>query len=690
MRVEGQIDIDAPPDEVWELIGDPCCYPTFMACVTRWEQKGDQRTGLGARYVARFQVGSAPVGGLIEISEFNRPCDLAWTTVTGIEHRGRWRLRPSGSGTTVHFRIAYHAPGGLLGLIADRVADPMVQRLVDDTLSQLKAKVEGSQPPRPVGRRLPNALKLVGESLQAATVFGRTGLLRPIPPGQLLAVASAVRHWGLQPATAAAMAAARSPDTVAVVDEGGSLTYRQLDERSNALAHALRRRHHIGPDSVAGILCRNHRGFVESFIALAKLGADVVLLNTGFSAKQLSEVCADEKVGVIIHDAEFSDAVKGAEAASVVADEIDELLDPETGAPPAPPRPGRVVILTSGTTGRPKGAGRSAGGRSVAIGPAMAIFSRIPYRVGDTTAIAPPLFHAWGFGNLLIALATSSTMVLRQKFDPEAILADIDRNRARVLVAVPVMLQALVDLPESVRQRYDTSSLEVVAVSGSALPGTLAQRFMDAYGDVLYNLYGSTEVAWATIADPQQLRAAPGTSGTPPRGTTVKILDDQGIEQPRGRRGRIFVGNGMAFSGYTGGGGKTTIRGLVDTGDVGHFDHAGRLAVEGRSDDMIVSGGENVFPQEVEDLLSAHPAVADVAVVGVDDQRFGQRLAAFVVPRAGTEPDADQLKEYVRDHLARYKVPRDVEFCEQLPRNASGKVLRRQLRESPRRDPARP
>ena len=202
---------------------------------------------------------------------------------------------------------------------------------------------------------------------------------------------------------------------------------------------------------------------------------------------------------------------------------------------------------------------------------------------------------------------------------------------------------------------------------------------MDVFGDVLYNLYGSTEVAWATIATPADLRAAPGTAGSPPAGTIVRLLDSDGREVPRGETGRIFVGNEMMFDGYTGGGGKEIVDGLMSTGDVGRLDSEGRLFVEGRDDEMIVSGGENVFPREVEDLLSEHEEIEEVAVVGVSDEQFGQRLRAFVVLRAGASLDEQAVQEHVKSNLARFKVPRDVLFMDELPRNATGKILKREL-----------
>src|SRR5690242_1946091 len=202
---------------------------------------------------------------------------------------------------------------------------------------------------------------------------------------------------------------------------------------------------------------------------------------------------------------------------------------------------------------------------------------------------------------------------------------------------------------------------------------------MDRFGDNVYNLYGSTEVAYATVATPEDLRAAPGTAGKPPRGTKICLFDEAGKEVPQGEVGRIFVGNEMAFEGYTGGGGKEIIDGLYSSGDVGHFDSEGRLFIDGRDDEMIVSGGENVFPAEVEELLGAHESIREAAAIGVDDEKFGQRLKAFVVLCDGANLSEDDVKGYVKENLANYKVPREVVFLDELPRNPTGKVLKRDL-----------
>jgi fatty-acyl-CoA synthase len=337
-------------------------------------------------------------------------------------------------------------------------------------------------------------------------------------------------------------------------------------------------------------------------------------------------------------------------------------------------RHGRIVILTSGTTGTPKGAPRSEAG----IDAAVSLLSRMPLRYGWRTHVAAPLFHTWGFAHLALSMLLGSTLVLRRRFDPEDALRVTEQEECDSLVVIPVMLQRMLALPEETLASYDLSRVKVVASSGSALPGDLATDWMNHFGDHLYNIYGSTEVAYASIADPVDLREAPSAAGKPPWATTVKILDPAGRELPTGETGRIFVGNRLLFEGYTGGGHKEVVDGLMSTGDVGRFDENGRLHVEGRDDEMIVSGGENVFPREVEDCLMRHDAVLEAAAIGVADADFGTRLRAFVVTRANSV-SADELKDHVKENLARYKVPREIVFLDELPRNATGKVLKRHL-----------
>ena len=520
-------------------------------------------------------------------------------------------------------------------------------------------------------------------------VLREAGILGLHRPDKSVKVASAFLRWGASPALGITTAAIHYPHEVALIDERGSLTFERVHRRSNALANAFAEMG-IGYGDGIGIMCRNHRGFVEATLAAAKLGASALYLNTMFAGPQLAEVTKREGPKVLVYDEEFTGLLEGVEES--VARVVGWSDGPEPGAPtleqliaggeesdlkPPPDKP-RFVILTSGTTGAPKGAQRSSPDGLLAI---AALLEKIPFRARETIMIAAPLFHSWGFFHFIVSLPTASTIVLRRRFDPEDTLLAVQESRAQVLAAVPVMIQRILRLPEETLASYDLSSLRIASLSGSTLPGELAIEWMDRFGDTVYNLYGSTEVAYATVATPEDLRAAPGTAGRPPRGTVVRLYDESGREVPRGEVGRIFVGNEMSFEGYTGGGGKEAIDGLLCSGDVGHLDSAGRLFIDGRDDEMIVSGGENVFPREVEDLLADHKAVVEAAVIGVSDEEFGQRLKAFVVIAGDAEASEDELKAHVKANLASYKAPREVEFLAELPRNATGKVLKRELRE---------
>jgi acyl-CoA synthetase (AMP-forming)/AMP-acid ligase II/uncharacterized membrane protein len=688
MRVEKTTVIDASREEIWELIADPCLYPRFMHGVTGLKRKDDgPDQGVGARYSIHLHVGSADVGGLVEIVEFDEPADLAWTSVTGIDQRLRWRLRETDdSRTRVTLRLAYDAPGGVLGAISEQVSKPMVAGNLEQTLQNLKAEIEGGPDEVSEGMSIPGR---VSYQLGSVKVLIDAGVVRPMRPDRLLKFVQTLVRWGRSPAAGAIALADRFPNETMVVDELGALTFSDVHTRSNALAHSLSDLGVVEGDGV-GIMCRNHRGFIESTFAVSKLGGSSLYLNTAFAGPQLAEVVERERPKAIIYDEEFagllSEAGEGRKRVVAWHDSertddptIDDLIgqgDPSDVVPPD--QEGRAVILTSGTTGAPKGASRA---NPQSLDPAVSLLATIPLKARQTAYIAAPLFHSWGFAHFTLGLILGSTYVLRRKFDPEQCLADIARYRCDSLVVVPVMMQRIMELPEDVRAKYDTSSLKVVAASGSALPGDLANDWMDAFGDTLYNLYGSTEVAWASIATPADMRAAPGTAGKPPRGTVVKLYDENGVDVPQGQTGRIFVGNEMLFEGYTGGGSKDVIGALMATGDVGRFDEGGRLFVEGRDDEMIVSGGENVFPKEVEDLLARHEAVAEAAALGVEDKDFGQRLRAFVVLERGKEVSEDDLKTYVKKNLARYKVPREILFLDELPRNATGKVLKRELKE---------
>jgi fatty-acyl-CoA synthase len=535
----------------------------------------------------------------------------------------------------------------------------------------------------------------VSDAVFEAKVLHGAGIVGASRPDRTAKVAATFLRWGASPATGVATAAHKYPHETMLIDERGSLTFERVHRRTNALAHAFAEMG-IGPGDGIGIMCRNHRGFIETTLAAAKLGASALYLNTMFAGPQLVEVMRREGPKALVYDEEFTGLLDGVDesVARIVGwtdgepegRTLDSLIaaGDDSNLKPPPDKP-RFVILTSGTTGAPKGAQRSSPDGLLTM---AALIDKIPYRARETMMIAAPLFHSWGFFHFVVSLPTASTMVLRRRFDEEGTLRAVQDHRAQVLAVVPVMLQRILRLPEETLAAYDLSSLRITSASGSALPGELATEWMDRFGDTLYNLYGSTEVAYATVATPEDLRAAPGTAGKAPRGTVVRLYDEEGREVPTGEVGRIFVGNEMSFEGYTGGGGKESIDGLLCSGDVGHLDPDGRLFIDGRDDEMIVSGGENVFPREVEDLLADHGAVVEVAVIGVEDEEFGQRLKAFVVVAEEAEVSEDELKSHIKANLASYKAPREIEFLDELPRNATGKVLKRELHAREAHDPA--
>jgi fatty-acyl-CoA synthase len=508
------------------------------------------------------------------------------------------------------------------------------------------------------------------------------------PPARAVAIYRALDRLG-QLGAAIAIAAIKHGEHTGVTDELGTLTFAELDARSNALACALRDRG-IGHGDGIGILCRNHRGFIDITFAAAKAGTRILYLNTDFAAPQLKDVCEREGISLLVHDEEYNELTAPIETrhGRLLAwtdgpppeDSLERCIQTHMGQTPEPPaEPAAVVLLTSGTTGTPKGAPRHQG-RSLA--PIGALLSKVPYRSRESTYVAAPMFHGLGFTQMVLSVTLGCTTIVQRRFNPRRVLEAIGRQRPTALVVVPVMLQRMVSALEADPDRYDTSSLRIVFCSGAQLEAELVRRAQRTIGDKLYNFYGSTEVAYATFATPEDLRAAPGTAGRVPLGAVLKLYDERGTQvHGVNRPGRIFVGNGFQFDGYTGGGGKETIDGLMSTGDVGHFDHDGRLFIDGRDDEMIVSGGENLFPGEVEELLLTNGAVEEAAAIGVDDDEFGKRLVAFVVTRQGHALSEDEVKEFVRENLARYKVPREVIFLDELPRNPTGKVLKRRLRE---------
>lgn len=512
--------------------------------------------------------------------------------------------------------------------------------------------------------------------LRSFSTARRVGLL---DPGTVAAAGAAALVWGPSSAAAYAAASVRSPTRTALVDDHGELSYFQLELRGNRVAAGLKAKG-VKAGSPVGILCRNHRGFVEANIALAKLGARVVYLNPGLPASQLNEVIVREEITLVIVDRDLAERVEHPH--QVIAAPED---DPDWTFPgvskwrpliqmPRPTASDDPVVLTSGTTGAPKGTRRTAGRATAAA--AFGVLDAIPFQRNDVVVIPAPLFHAWGLSQLLTTASLGGTVVLRRAFDPEQVAADVEAHGATVLAVVPVMLHRILQADPP----FDLSTLRVVASSGSALPGELAAQWIARYGLHLYNLYGSTEVGQVSIATPADLAHDPATAGRPVRGVEVRLIDDEGDEVVGPDAiGRIVVKSGMHFDGYTDGNNKEIFDGYMAIGDQGRFDTDGRLYVLGRADDMIISGGENLFPSNIERALMKHPKVDDVAVVGVDDDDLGQRVRAVVVAKGSPKSLTTSIKKAIATELASHEKPREYIYVDALPRNAAGKVLRREL-----------
>ncbi|MGV0744034.1 acyl-CoA ligase FadD12 [Mycolicibacterium sp. XJ870] len=526
----------------------------------------------------------------------------------------------------------------------------------------------------------------------------RAGVIAVLRPDKYVRIAAAMARENMGVTSGFASSAQRCPGRPGLVDELGTLTWKEIDQQADALAAGLQALPGGAPGSdvvagaaptVLGIMARNHRGFVLSLIAANRIGADVLLLNTSFAGPALAEVVTREKVDAVIYDEEFTGTVDQAlaghpHAARIVAwtdtkaheRTVEKLINEFSGQEPRrATQKSRVILLTSGTTGTPKGAKHSGGGPEVL----KSILDRTPWHAEEPVVIVAPMFHAWGFSQLAFAASMACTIITRRKFDPEATLELVDRHRATGLCVVPVMFDRIVDLPDNVLRRYDGRSLRFAAASGSRMRPDVVIKFMDRFGDVIYNNYNATEAGMIATATPADLRAAPDTAGKPAEGTDIRILDAAFAEVPTGEVGTIYVRNSTQFDGYTSGSTKDFYDGYMCSGDVGYLDEAGRLFVVGRDDEMIVSGGENVYPVEVEKVLAGHPDVAEAAVIGVDDEQYGQRLAAFVVLSGAVS--ADDLKAYVRENLANYKVPREITVLDELPRNSTGKIARRELQD---------
>ena len=488
-------------------------------------------------------------------------------------------------------------------------------------------------------------------------------------------------------------------DRAAIHDRNGSLTWRELDERTNRLARALEASGAGGGDRVA-TLVRNGREAVEAIYASHKLGIAVAPLNTWGRSRELKHAVQQSNPTVLIYDVRHASALRPAVGGDVrlVAvgegkDAIDgsvdyeSFLEEQSDGPLRPlsldRSPPKILIHTSGTTGKAKAASR--GTPLGAILSLLGLFSIVPYRRSDVILCPPPLFHAFGLLTFTLAGLLGAPLVLPEKFDPEETLSLIDRHDVTAMSLVPVMVRRILDLPDEVKSKSDLHTLRIILVSGSVLPDEVRRDAMALFGEIVYDLYGSTEAGWVAIATPEDMQEAPGTVGKPVPGVDVAAFGEDRTKQAPRDKGTLAVKSGMVFEGYASGEDTETFDGYLSIGDTGWLDEEGRLFVEGRADEMVVIGGENVYPVEVESVIEGMDGVQDVAVVGIPDQKYGQVLAAFVQGSV----DREQVVKYSRDNLASFKVPKVVEVVDELPRTSTGKVRKNQLLEKREKDEKR-
>jgi fatty-acyl-CoA synthase len=482
----------------------------------------------------------------------------------------------------------------------------------------------------------------------------------------------------------------------ALIDRGGSLTWGDVDRRANQMAHALLAAG-VEPGDKVGVLLRNGREMADVCLAAQKVGIIGCPLNTWAKAKELKAVMEGIEPRLMFYDVRHSAQVEAALDASVERVHVgpdDDATDGSVpfdafihGAPSGPPKPltrnrgsARIIIQTSGTTGTPKGAPRDAA--SNGLGALANLIGSVPYRRSDVVLCPAPMFHSFGLATFTFATALGATLVLPERFDPEESLALIEEHRASAASFVPVMVRRIVSLPEEVKARYDLSSLRIVMTSGSALSIDLKRAATELFGEVLYDLYGSTEVGWVAIASPEVIKERPRSVGRPVEGIEVAVFSSEGERLPRGETGELYIKSDVLFEGYTSGETKDSRDGFMSVGDLGRLDEEGYLYIESRSDDMVVIGGENVYPIEVEETIEEIPGVSEVTVLGIEDDEYGQVLAAFVVG----DTDEEEIRSRCKEELASYKVPRKIEILDELPRTSTGKVLKRDLAARSRSD----
>jgi long-chain acyl-CoA synthetase len=506
--------------------------------------------------------------------------------------------------------------------------------------------------------------------------------------------------------------AAAEPDRVAIIDPAGTqTTYGELAGLANALARGLQGAGARYESSIACLL-PNSLEFLAVFLAAFQSGLYVVYLNYHLRPDEVAYVLGDSEAAVFIASARYADAAAMAANAARIpvgsrfaVGEVDASFRPfdtlvrgmSRDLPPLR-RPGDRMQYTSGTTGKPKGVRRPLDPGSVdEVASRLGTGQLLGLEPGRGIHLAAgPLYHSAPMSITIQALHFGNTVVLMDGWDAERTLRLIETYRVTHSHMVPTMFHRLLALPDQVRRRYDLSSLRTVAHGAAPIAVETKRQMIEWWGPILYEYFGSTEISGTGVTSVDWL-AHVGTVGKPWPGVELKIVDDQGAECPPNRQGQIFMRSPFKklFEYYKSPEKTASSRlgAFVTVGDIGYLDDDGWLYVCDRSADIIISGGANIYPAEVESLFLSHPGIADVAVFGISNEEWGEEVMAVVELRDGYQPSEEQARrliEFCRSNLAHYKCPKTVEFRDRLPRDQNGKLYKRLLRDEYWPDRRRP
>jgi fatty-acyl-CoA synthase len=524
-----------------------------------------------------------------------------------------------------------------------------------------------------------------------------SGFLWDVRPEGAIELVRALATGAQNPAALYKIHAKNSPNKPAIVWRDQTLTFADMNSRIDRLAAGLAARGMKRGSSIV-LMMRNRPELIELGAAAARLGAAAVTVSWRSTAKELvylashcgaTAMAFEHDLWPVAGDAKkelsqipssnyfaVGGSVEGTTSVERLLDTPDAFVQ-EKGAE----EDASVVIYTSGTTGKPKGAVRKF--PREALPAFMRFIAETPMRVDDVHLVTCPLYHSTAFGFLSLSHLLGTTVVIMDEFKPESFLRMIEDHEVTTTAVVPTMLHRVLALGQQAIDAYDTRSLRVIFSGGAPLPGPLAIQTMDQFGDILWNFYGATETGLVTLAGPSDLRAAPGTIGRAVPGNDIRLITDKGTIAPDGEVGELFVMNEFLVAGYhkdLAATSESMKDGFFSVGDLARRDRDGRFFIEGRKRDMVISGGVNVYPAEVEGVLEEHPEIAECAVIGVPDPEWGERVRAFIVRKPDSSLDDGTLKLWLRERLAGPKVPRDIVFLDALPRNPTGKVLKRELR----------